>query len=134
MENTRIRRIAIVTAAALATVCLGLAAPASAVVTKGEAVADKATTAVAGEVVVQHGVVTAPVLTDGEDGDVLTVFKVTDDARTLPWLATGKTIVLKGGVPVPATAIAQGDRVTVSGTMTKGGIASALKVVVQDAS
>jgi len=133
METTRIRRIATVTAAVLVTVCLGLGAPASAVVVKGGTV-DKATTAVEGEVVVQQGVVTAPVLTDGKDGDVLTVFKVTDDARTLPWLATGKTIVLKGGAQVPATTITQGDRVTVSGTLTKGGIASALKVVVHDAS
>jgi len=134
MENTRIQRIAIVTAAVLVTVCLGFGAPASAVVTKGEASADKTTTAVKGEVVVQQGVVTAPVLTDGKGDAVLTVFKVTDGARTLSWLATAKTIVLKGSVPVPATAIAQGDQVTVSGTMAKGGIASALKVVIHDAS
>ncbi|MEU4761738.1 hypothetical protein AB0H12_00700 [Actinosynnema sp. NPDC023794] len=131
MDNNKIRRVA-VAVAALLTAGSAFASPASAVVAEGKVAVAKPP--VKGAEVVQDGVVTAPVVTDtGKDGEVVTVFKVTDDVRTSPWVATAEAVVIKGGVPVPATAIAQGDRVTASGVVVKGEIGSALKVVVHDA-
>lgn len=144
MDSNKIRRVSTASALALcATVALGFASPASAVVAADKAVADSAAVDKAavdpapvdgkGEVVTQDGVVTSPVVTDGKDGDLATVFKVTDADRTLPWVANDKTVVIKGGVPVPATAIEQGDRVSATGVLVKGKVAQAAKIVVHDA-
>ncbi|NUT49007.1 MAG: hypothetical protein HOV94_17120 [Saccharothrix sp.] len=125
MDDNMIRRIAIATASAAAlAVGLGFATPASAVV-EGTVAAESEDGTFA-----QHGVVTAPVVTDGKDGDVATAFKVTDENRTVPWVATADTVVMKRGVKIPASAIAQGDHVTAIGATAKGGAASAKRVVV----
>ncbi|MER5264573.1 hypothetical protein ABTZ99_21110 [Actinosynnema sp. NPDC002837] len=41
---------------------------------------------------------------------------MTDENRTVPWVATGGTAVLKRGERVSASEIAQGDRVTAINT------------------
>ncbi|MFD0200726.1 MULTISPECIES: hypothetical protein [Saccharothrix] len=138
MDNNKIRRIIVATAsAALLTAGLGFATPASAVVGETAVFGETATEEAEegkGYPGAQHGVVTAPVVTDGKEGDVVTVFKVTDETRTVPWAATSATVVLKRGARVPASEIAQGDRVTAINTPggKAGAAASARRVIIHD--
>ena len=142
-NNKKIRRIVVATASAAAlTAGLGFAAPASAVVDEpavsetaaGETAAGETAEEGKGYLGAQHGVVTAPVVTDGKEGAAVTMFKVTDESRTVPWVATGGTVVLKRGAQVAASEITQGDRVTAINTPggKAGGPAAARRVIIHD--
>jgi hypothetical protein len=136
-----IRRVSVaVGLAILAAVALGASSAAVATAATGtdptvSAPSDKGGTidkGKKGELVTQEGVVTSPVTTGGKgkgDGEV-TAFKVTNDGHTQPWVVTPKTIVVKDGKVVPPSAIAKGDHVTVTGTVEKGTLGQAAKVVI----